>query len=177
MTEVIPENHADITDHYSSLQFEFEDVQQSENENRIPESIRSKMHMDGLDEEYISLALEILEEFEQVSNTKPYNLRRLHGRKVKQKVQEVNVDKVSSHITTNDITETNIRKSAAAFVVGRSLDVKKGRTKGARKEPSWKQRQKKQIAELRKDISRLNSSTLRREPVKRRVQVTLEHKY
>ena len=75
MTEVIPENHADITDHYSSLQFEFEDAQQSENENRIPESIRSKMHMDGLDEEYISLALEILEEFEQGSNTKPYNLR------------------------------------------------------------------------------------------------------
>ena len=176
MTEVIPENHADITDHYSSLQFEFEDAQQSENENRIPESIRSKMHMDGLDEEYISLALEILEEFEQGSTTKPYNLRRLHGRKVKQKVQEVNVDKVSSHITTNDITETNIRKSAAAFVVGRSLGVKKGRTKGARKEPSWKQRHKKQIAELRKDISRLNS-TLRREPVKRRVQVTLEHKY
>ena len=95
---------------------------------------------------------------------------------MKQKVQEVNVDKVSSHITTNDITETNILKSAAAFVVGRSLGVKKGRTKGARKEPSWKQRQKKQIDELRKDISRLNC-ILRREPIKRRVQVTLEHKY
>ena len=35
----------------------------------------------------INLALEILEEFEQGSNTKPYNLRRLDGRKVKQKVQ------------------------------------------------------------------------------------------
>ena len=99
MTEVISENHADITDHYSSLQFEFEDAQQSENENRIAESNRSKMHMGGLDDEYISLALEILEEFEQGSNTKSYNLRRLHRRKVKQKVQEVNVDKVSSHIT------------------------------------------------------------------------------
>ena len=99
MTEVIPGNHADITDHYSSLQFESEDAQQSENENRIAESNRSKMHMEGLDDEYISLALEILEEFEQGSNTKPYNLRRLHRRKVKQKVQEVNVDKVSSHIT------------------------------------------------------------------------------
>ena len=81
-----------------------------------------------------------------------------------------------SHITTKDITETNNLIRAAAFVVGRSLGIKKGRTKGARKEPPWKQRQKKQIDELRKDISRLNS-TLRREPVKRRVQVRLEHKY
>ena len=50
MTAVIPENHADITDYYSSLQFEFEDAQQSENENRIAESNRSKMHMEGLDD-------------------------------------------------------------------------------------------------------------------------------
>ena len=97
-------------------------------------------------------------------------------RKVKQKGQEVNVGKVLSHITTKDITETNNLIRAAAFVVGRSLGIKKGRTKGARKEPPWKQRQKKQIDELRKDISRLNC-ILRKEPVKRRVQVTLDHKY
>ena len=56
-------------------------------------------------------------------------------RKVKQKGQEVNVGKVLSHITTKDITETNNLIRAAAFVVGRSLGMKKGRTKGARKEP------------------------------------------
>ena len=60
MTDVTRENRADITDHYSSLQPEFEDAQPSENENRTAESIRSKMHMVGLDE-YINLAPEILE--------------------------------------------------------------------------------------------------------------------
>ena len=56
------------------------------------------------------------------------------------------------------------------------MGIKKGRTKGARKEPPWKQRQKKQIGELRKDISRLNC-ILRKEPIKWKVQVTLDHKY
>ena len=60
MTDVTRENHADIRDHYSSLQPEFEDAQPSENENGTDESIRSKMHMNGLDE-YINLAPEILE--------------------------------------------------------------------------------------------------------------------
>ena len=96
-------------------------------------------------------------------------------RKVKQKGEEVNVGRVLSHITTKDITETNNLIRAAAFVVGRSLGIKKG-TKGVPKEPPWKQRQKKQTDERRKDISRLNC-ILRKEPVKRRVQVTLDHKY
>lgn len=174
MTEVTPENHGDITDHYSSLQPEFEDPQPSENENLTAVSIGSKMHRDGLDDEYINLAHEILEEFEQGSNTKPYNLRRLDGRKGKQKVQEI--DDVVSYITTRDICETNNLIRAAAFVVERSLGVEKGRTKGARKEPSWKQRLKKQIDELRKDIRPLNCM-LRRGPIKRRVQGALEHKY
>ena len=60
MTDVTRENHADITDHYSSLQSEFEDAQPSEEENGTDESIRSKMRMNGLDE-YNNLALEILE--------------------------------------------------------------------------------------------------------------------
>ena len=59
MTEVTPENHGDITDHYSSLQPEFEDPQPSENENNTAVSIGSRMQMDGLDDEYINLALEI----------------------------------------------------------------------------------------------------------------------
>ena len=97
-------------------------------------------------------------------------------RKVKQKGQEVNVGKVLSHITTKYITEVNNLIRAAAFVVGRSLGIKKGRTKGAPKEPPCKQKQKKQIDERRKDISRLNC-ILRKEPVKWRVQVTLDHKH
>ena len=60
MTDVTREDHADVTDHYSSLQSEFEDAQPSEEENGTDESIRSKMRMNGLDE-YINLALEILE--------------------------------------------------------------------------------------------------------------------
>ena len=55
---------------------EFEDAQPSKIENRIAESTRSKMHIDGPDDEYINLGFEILEQFEQGSNTKPYNLRR-----------------------------------------------------------------------------------------------------
>ena len=51
MTDVTPENHGDITDHYSSLQPEFEDPQPSENENNTAVSIGSKMHRDGLDDE------------------------------------------------------------------------------------------------------------------------------
>lgn len=50
---------------------------------------------------------------------------------MKQKVQEL--DDVLSYITTRDIFETNNLIRAAAFVVGRSLGVKKGRTKGAEK--------------------------------------------
>ena len=92
---------------------------------------------------------------------------------MKQKVQEL--DDVLSYITTRDIFETNNLIRAAAFVVGRSLGVKKGRTKGARKEPPLKQRLKKQIDELRGDIRPLNCM-LRRGPIKRRVQGVLEHK-
>lgn len=44
--------------------------------------------MDGLDDLYINLAFKILEEYEQGSNTKPYNLPGLDRRKVKQKFQE-----------------------------------------------------------------------------------------
>ena len=50
---------------------------------------------------------------------------------MKQKVQEL--DDVLSYITTRDIFETNNLIRTAAFVVGRSLGVKKGRTKGAEK--------------------------------------------
>ena len=50
---------------------------------------------------------------------------------MKQKVQEL--DDVLSYVTTRDIFETNHLIRAAAFVVGRSLGVKKGRTKGAEK--------------------------------------------
>ena len=64
------------------------------------------MHRDGVDDEYINLAIEILEEFEQGSNTKPYNLRRLDGRKVKQKVQEV--DDILSYITTREFLKQTI---------------------------------------------------------------------
>ena len=92
---------------------------------------------------------------------------------MKQKVQEL--DDVVSYITTRDIFETNNLIRAAAFVVGRSLGVKKGRTKGARKEPPLKQRLKKQIDELRGDIRPLHCM-LRTGPIKRRVQGVLEHK-
>ena len=81
---------------------------------------------------------------------------------MRQKVQEL--DDVLSYITTRDILETNNLIRAAAFVVGRSLGVKKGRTKGARKEPPLKQRLKKQIDELREDIRPLNCM-LRRGPI------------
>ena len=93
---------------------------------------------------------------------------------MRQKVQEL--DDVLSYITTRDIFETNNLIRAAAFVVGRSLGVKKGRTKGARKEPPLKQRLKKQIDELREDIRPLNCM-VRRGPIKRRVQGALENKY
>ena len=56
------------------------------------------------------------------------------------------------------------------------MGVKKGRIKGAQKEPSWKQRLKKQIDELRQDITPLDCM-LRRGPIKRRVEGALEHKY
>ena len=92
---------------------------------------------------------------------------------MKQKVQEL--DDVLGYNTTRDIFETNNPIRAAAFVVGRSLGVKKGRTKGARKEPPLKQRLKKQIDELRGDIRPLHCM-LRRGPIKRRVQGVLEHK-
>ena len=73
MTEVTPENHAEIADHNNSLQPEFvEDAQPSENQwNHYCQIYWSKMHLDGLDDEYIDLAFKILKEYEKRSKTKP----------------------------------------------------------------------------------------------------------
>ena len=79
------------------------------------------------------------------------NLRAMDRKKVKEKLEIVNevIDKVISR----DITDTNRIISAAANVVADLVGMKKGKKKN--ETPMWKKRLLRQIAEIRKDVSRV----------------------
>ena len=102
------------------------------------------------DEEIEILNL-IKAKIENPSSLESVNLRAMDRRKVKQKLGIVNevIDKVISR----DITETNVLILAAANVVADLVNRKKSQKKNAI--PVWKKRLLRQIAEIRKDLSRV----------------------
>lgn len=79
------------------------------------------------------------------------NLRAMDRKKVKEKLEIVNevIDKVISR----DITDTNRIILAAANAVADLVGMKKGKKKN--ETPMWKKRLLRQIAEIRKDVSRV----------------------
>ena len=88
---------------------------------------------------------------ENPSSLESVNLRAMDRKKVKEKLEIVNevIDKVKS----TDITDTNWIILAAANVVADLVGMKEGKKKN--ETPMWKKRLLRQIAEIRKDVSRL----------------------
>ena len=88
---------------------------------------------------------------ENHSSLESVNLRAMDRKKVKEKLEIVNevIDKVISR----DITDTNRIILAAANVVADLVGMKKGKKKN--ETPMWKKRLLRQIAEIRKDVSRV----------------------
>ena len=102
------------------------------------------------DEEKEILKL-IKEKMENPNSLESVNLRAMDRKKVKEKLEVVNevIDKVISR----DITDTNRIILAASNVVADLVGMKKGKKKN--ETPMWKMRLLRQIAEMRKDVSRV----------------------
>ena len=82
------------------------------------------------------------------------SLRKVSAKELKETVELVN--SVIHNIITNCITEMNNLLYAGAYVVAEKLGkMKKNKSNEKRKEPWWKRRIQANIAEWRKDVSRL----------------------
>ena len=79
-------------------------------------------------------------------------MRNIERRRLRRKVNEVK--KILTFIETKDITQTNELLLAAGRVVAKRLGVKQ-RERRPKMEPWWKRKINNQIAQLRKDVSRL----------------------
>ena len=100
------------------------------------------------DKEILNL---IKEKMENHSSLESVNLRAMDRKKVKEKLEIVN--EVIDKVVSRDITDTNRIILAAANVVADLVDMKKGKKKN--ETPMWKKRLLRQIAEIRKDVSRV----------------------
>ena len=98
---------------------------------------------------------EILQQIERKLNgseiPQPINLKNFDRKKVREKTETVS--KVTSKITTNNITETNLLIRAGANVVNDLVGAKK--VDRPNEIPWWKRRIQNQIAIMRRDISKL----------------------
>ena len=100
------------------------------------------------EEEILNL---IKEKMENPSSLESIKVRAMDRKKVKEKLEIVN--KVIDKVISKDITDTNPIILAAANVVADLVGMKKGKKKN--ETPMWKKRLLRQIAEIRKDVSRL----------------------
>ena len=83
------------------------------------------------------------------------SLRKVNAKELKETVEFVN--SVIHNVITNSITEMNNLLYAGAYVVAEKLGkMKKNESNKKRKEPWWKRTIQANIAECRKDVSRLN---------------------
>ena len=110
---------------------------------------------DSLDEEEVSIVMEIAEVIERSRKDKLPALRNLPKKKLLE--ETVKVDKVLSKFKTHSITKTNELFCAGDAVVTNRLGVKIDRVAG-RKEAMWKARLQNKIKELRKNLSQLEAS-------------------
>ena len=109
----------------------------------------------SLDEEEVTIVIEIAEVIERCRKDKLPALRTVPKKKLLEEAAKV--DKVLSKFKTHSITKTNELFHAGAFVVTNRLGVKIDKVAG-KKESMWKRRLQNKIKEHRKDLSQLEAS-------------------
>ena len=92
---------------------------------------------DSLDDEEVTIVMEITEVIERGRKDKLPALRNVLKKKLLEETAKV--DKVLSKFKTRSITKTNEMFYSGAFVVANRLEVKIDKVTG-RKEPMWKRR-------------------------------------
>ena len=128
--------------------------------------------INGLDEEEQNILKEIMDQMEM--DEMPPNLRNVERKKLKSEVNKIN--RVLEVMSTSNITETNKLLKAAGCVVAKHLGYMKEKKKNARKEPWWKQRIKKKIKTMRKELSQLDR--LKKQEIKKpQLRETIKKKY
>ena len=110
---------------------------------------------DNLDEEEVTIVMEIAKVIERGRKDKLLALRNVPKKKLLEETAKV--DKVLSKFKTHSIIKTNELFCAGAFVVTNRLGVKINQLAG-RKEPMWKIMLQNKIKELKKDFSQLETS-------------------
>ena len=104
------------------------------------------------------------------------SLRKVNTKELKETVELVNT--VIHSVITNSITEMNNLLYAGAYMVAEKLGkMKKNRTNEKQKEPWWKRRIQANIAEWRKDVSRLNERRKRTFEFEKKDLDRMERKY
>ena len=143
------ENHNEAIDESNEMNEIGEEIQ---TEEQATERENSGFDIDETlsDEEKKILNL-IKKKMEKHNELESVNLRAMDRRKVKEKLNIVN--RVLDKIKSRDITETNQIILAAANTVAELVGMKKGKKK--METPMWKKRLLRQIAEIRKDVSRV----------------------
>ena len=110
---------------------------------------------DSLDEEKVSIVIQIAEVIERGSKDKLPDLRNVPNKKLLEETAKVN--KVLSKFKRHSITKTNELFYAGAVVVTNRLGVKTDKIAWG-KESMWKRRLQNKIKELREDLRQLEAS-------------------
>ena len=122
--------------------------------NVLPE-MGAEKQADSLDEEKVTIVMEIAEVIESGRQDKLPAFRNVQKKKLLEETAKV--DKILGTFKTHIITKTNELLYAGAVVVTNRLGVKTDNV-AWRKEPMWKRRLQNKIKELRKDLSQLEAS-------------------
>ena len=115
--------------------------------NVLPE-MGAEDQADSLDEEEVTIVMEIAEMIERGRKDKLPGLRNVPKKKLLEETAKV--DKVLSKFKTHSIAKINEFFYAGAVVVTNRLGVKIDKVAG-RKEPMWKRMLQNKIKELRRD--------------------------
>ena len=117
--------------------------------------IGAEEQADSLDEEEVTIVMEIAEVIEKGRKDKLPALRNVPKKKLSEETAKV--DKVLSKFKTHSISKTNELFYGGTVVVTNRFGVKIDKV-AWRKEPMWKRRLQNKIKELRKDLSQLEAS-------------------
>ena len=112
-------------------------------------ALEADEQIDNLEEKEVAITEEIAEVLERRQNDKLPKKKLLE--------ETAKVDKVVCKFKTHSITKTNELFYAKAVTVTNRVGVKINKA-AERKEPMWRRRLQNKIKELRKDLSRLESS-------------------
>ena len=131
----------------------FPDQVGEDRRNVFPE-MGAEEQADSLDEEEVTIVMEIAEVIEKGRKDKLAALRNMPKKKLLEETAKV--DKVLSKFKTHSITKINKIFYAGAFVVTNRLGVKIDKVAG-KNELMWKRKLQNKIKELRKDLSQLEA--------------------